>query len=128
MKKIFLLMTVCLIALSGCSKDEDTKFNYDIKTLYGTWQITHVDTKGGSDFSPWILATTTATFNSDGTYSGSGYFGNGTGTYKAKGKTVTCYVEGKEYIKYDIISLESTLCTLKMYDETAAVTIKCKKI
>ena len=45
-----------------------------------------------------IRDRTYATFNSDGTYNGRGYFGNGSGTYKISGNTIICYIEGEEYL------------------------------
>ena len=48
------------------------------------------------------------TFNSDGTYRGEGYLGNGSGTYSLHGKTITTYVDGKVYLTYTVKDLSST--------------------
>ena len=75
------------------------------------------------------MRATSATFNSDGTYSGSGYFGNGSGTYTAKGNTITTFVSGQVYIVYTVLSLNGSTAELKMTmpgsDET--LWIKCVK-
>lgn len=68
--------------------------------IYGTWVLDEVDT--GNGYKNLILEETYATFKKDGRYYGKCYFGNRSGTYKAKGKTITCFVSGKEYIKYDV--------------------------
>lgn len=128
MKQTLLFFALVLsIAFTSCSKDDDEpKFNYDINILIGTWEITEVDTGDGYDI--WVLEATSATFNSDGTYVGKGYFGNGKGTYTAEDNTVTCYVDGKEFLKYDVINLAAKSCELKMYVEGgSSIKIKCKK-
>lgn len=128
MKQTLFFLTIALsIVFTSCSKDNDEpKFNYDINTLIGTWEITEADT--GDGYTDWILEATSATFNSDGSYAGKGYFGNGSGTYKAEGNTITCFVDGKEFLKYDVISLASNSCELKMYvKDGKSIKIKCKK-
>lgn len=132
MKKILLMMVLTTLVLTGCKKDEDekSKFNYDINMLYGTWDITDVYNQG-----KWVDITkpgfesmaASASFKSNGTYEGKGYFGNGTGTYSAVGNTITCYVADKEYAKYDVTSLTSKICELNMTMGKESVKIKCKK-
>lgn len=140
MKK-FLLTAIAIIgmvlAFSGCSKDDEPKngFDYPLETLYGTWRITHVEQKDGSMFdvttsvAEMAFKPTYATFNADGTYSGRGFFGNGSGTYKAKGKTISCFIDGTEYLKYDVLSLSGRQCELKMYESgsSSSIKIRCKK-
>lgn len=49
--------------------------------------------------------------------------------YTAEGKTITCFVGGKEYLKYDVLKLNGNKCELRMYmtgnDED--IKIKCVK-
>lgn len=127
MKKNVLFSVIMLLfatfILPSCSKDKDEPSKSDI---VGTWQLSEVSSDG-VDFATWMLETTTATFNSNGTYSGRGAFGNGTGTWKQSGKTITCYVDGMEYVKYEVIELASTTCTLKMTMGTSSIWIKCIK-
>lgn len=133
MKKLLILTTLlCTLLFIGCSKDDDPKFNYDLNTLYGKWKITHLYvTDGYIDVSTYpgntIVPATYATFKADGTYSGSGYFGNGSGTYKAVGNAVTCYIEGKEYARYDVITLSGNNCELTMSMGSSSTKIKCQK-
>lgn len=132
--KIRHVLTILVIAIStslvfsSCSKDEDGQdfisgFNYPAESIYGTWQLTKVDGKR------WPYQATTATFNSDGTYSGRGYFGNGTGTYTAKGNTIKCYVGGTLYMQYDIVTLEGKTATMRMSapNSSTSLTVTCEK-
>lgn len=139
MKKLLLTMIALVglvVAFSGCSKsDEPNGFDYPQETLHGTWRVTHVEQKDGSmfdvttSFAESVFEPTYATFKADGTYSGRGYFGNGSGTYKAQGKTITCFIEGVEYLKYDVLSLSGKQCELKMYQtgSTSSIKIRCEK-
>lgn len=46
-----------------------------------------------------------------------------------RGSTITCFVEGKEFVKYDIISLAENNCELRMYisGSDTDLKIKCRK-
>ena len=136
MKKLILLsLAVCMLAFAGCSKDDEPKFDYDLALLYGKWRITHVMQNTGNyldvttTVAEQVFNPTYATFNSDGTYSGSGEFGNGSGTYKTAGKTIITYVGGEEYLWYDVLSLTGTNAELKMYEkgDDASILIKVEK-
>lgn len=135
MKKIFasLVLIVFTVTFSSCEKDS---FNYDLNSLYGKWRITHVDTGDGSGYfdittiyAEPIFGKTYATFNPDKTYYGSGYFGTGSGTYTAIDNTITTYIDGEEYYKYDVISFSGSQCELKMYrtGKVSTINIKCQK-
>lgn len=43
------------------------------------------------------------------------------------GKTITCYVDGYEYVRYEIVELMSNTCTLKMMMGGDSMDIKCEK-
>ena len=107
-KTLFLLITILMISFIGCSDDDDSEYR---DAIIGTWELTQIEFGGGWTSIP---RRTYATFNSDGTYNGRGYFGNGSGTYKISGNTIICYIEGEEYVRYDIIELNSNSCTLNM--------------
>lgn len=119
MKKFFsmmLLFTAMFLTFSACSNDEDD-FDYPMDTLYGTWEGIAMNHEGNwVDITeyPYTKLAFTIKFNSDGTYTGKGYFGNGSGTYTAKGKTIITYVNGKEYLRYDIKSLTNNVAELSM--------------
>lgn len=133
---IFALLAVFMLAFSGCSKDDnEPKFNYDMNTLYGKWRVTEVQQKDGSflnvtsSIAEQVFKPTYATFNENGTYSGSGAFGNGSGTYKAEGNTIYTYIEGAEYLRYEVKSLSGNKCHLVMKETGSSSTleIKCTK-
>ena len=126
-KHLFLLLTlvVATVAFVSCSNDDDdNQYNSD---LVGTWKITEVKTSQSGSYIAWPFKTTYATFKSDGTYYGSGYFGNGSGTWSIKGNTVNTYVGGELYASYEIISVTSTTSELKMSMDGESIWIKCKK-
>ncbi len=128
--KAALMMIICVLTIgfSSCSKDNEYTPSGEIATnIVGTWEIEQYNT--GEGYHNWLLKTTKATFNKNGTYSGSGYFGNGTGTYKIKGSTITCYVEGEKFLIYKVISLEGAKATLSVTDaeDTDTLLIKCTK-
>lgn len=135
MKKILsILILISSFLFSGCS-DDDNKFDYDINLLIGKWRVTHVEQKNGSyldvttTIAESVFDATYATFYSDGTYSGTGEFGDGFGTYEAEGKTIITYVQNEEYLRYDILNLNETECELRMYEDgyDVSIKIKCKK-
>lgn len=118
MKKVLymLAMVLPMVVFTSCSKDDEDEpiFDYDKNLIYGTWVISEIEVDG--IWIDWMLDETSATFNPDGTYYGKGEYGNGSGTYVAEGKTITCYVSGEEYLKYDVISLTENICELRMYN------------
>lgn len=128
--KALLLITICMfsISFSSCTKDNEYSQNREIaENIVGTWKIEQADT--GDGFETWTNQTTSATFNEDGTYSGSGLFGNGTGTYKLKGNTITCYVSGDVFLVYKVITLNGNTATLivEKPGESDKLSIICSK-
>lgn len=133
MKKWLLLIMVPLMAFmisfSSCSSDDDdnnptSEFNYSGELLYGTWKITKC---AGI---VWTRQTTTATFGSDGSYSGEGYFGTASGTYIAKGDSITCYINGELYCTYEVISLTGNTVELNMIPASGTTSLRlvCTKV
>lgn len=84
-------------------------------------------TSQSGSYMDWPFKTTYASFKSDGTYYGSGYFGTGSGTWSIRGNTVNTYVGGELYASYEIISVTSTTSELKMSMDGDAIWIKCKR-
>ena len=114
MKKKFFLWIALLamgIVLASCSKDDDVdlgQFDYPLNELFGTWKASTIWVGSKyivvSDYPKYKMSIT---FNRDGSFSGSGYLGNGSGTYKVSGKTITTYVDGKVYATYYVTKYES---------------------
>ena len=125
-KYLFLLLTLVVTSLAfvSCSDDDDNQYN---SAIVGTWKITAVKTSQSGSYIGWPFETTYASFKSDGTYYGSGYFGTGSGKWSIKGNTVNTYVGGELYASYEIISVTSTTSELKMSMGSDAIWIKCKK-
>lgn len=115
-----LLVVVLPMLFIGCSNHNQPTFDYDIKILHGKWRITHVEQKDGSMFdvttaiAEKVFKPTYATFNQDGTYTGIGAFGYGSGTYTAIGKTITTFISGEQYLKYNVVSLTESRAELIM--------------
>lgn len=115
-----LILSTMFIALPSCSDDKDEP-DGDIKTnIIGTWEGTAVNFDG-----QWIDITQypyssvlgfSATFYENGSYYGSGAFGNGSGTYKIKGSTVETYVGGKLYLTYKVKSMTGTSAEITIID------------
>ena len=111
MRRKFLLFSaifsIVLLGLCSCSNDKDDEYK---DAIIGTWEL--VQAKVDGRWYPMIRPTY-AKFNQDGTYVGRGYFENGYGTYDISGKTITCHVDGHEYVRYEIVELMFNTCILK---------------
>lgn len=125
-----LFAVLMCVNFASCSDSDEDEFEltgpYATKII-GTWEITHLG--DGRVWIPWTNTRTTATFNSDGTYSGRGYFGTGTGRFELSNSHITCYIEGEVFMQYDIVSVEGDVAVLTMYPESSSdkLTIKCEK-
>jgi len=133
MKKLFGLMLLCatmFLSLYSCSDDET--FDYPMETLYGKWEGTGIYYEGEwIDLSNWMYQELSFSirFNEDGTYYGEGFFGNGHGTYKAVGKNITTYVDGKKYLTYYVKSLSNDKAEITMYDNSGdSMDLRVKKV
>lgn len=125
-KYLFILLAVILsvLTITSCSKDDNDEID---DAIVGTWKLTEVKMNETGSYITWPFKTTYASFKSDGTYYGSGYFGTGDGTWSKKGKTVNTYVNGKLYVSYEVLSVSSTDAELKMTMDDSSIWIKCKK-
>ena len=117
---LMLVVLVSGLVFTGCSEDDEEKFDYPMETLYGTWEGTGIYMESNNkwiDPSNWMYSEFqfSITFYEGGKYYGKGYFGTGSGTYKAKGNTITTYVDGEVYLRYDIKSLTANNAELIMY-------------
>lgn len=123
MKKVFSMMSLLVMlnfCMTSCSKDDDVDlgtFDYPTDELFGTWKASTIHVKGSlrwinvDDKSQYNMSIT---FNPDGTFSGEGYLGNGSGTYKLYGKTITTYIDGKVYIVYTVNELSSGVANITL--------------
>ena len=134
MKKYLLLMLLCVtmvFSFSSCSDDEDA-FDYPMETLYGTWKGTGIYYEDKwLDLSEWQYQDLAFSiqFKRDGTYYGKGFFGPGKGTYKAVGKKITTYVNGKKYLTYYVTSLSDNEAQIVMYDNDGeSMALRVKKV
>lgn len=128
MKKLLGLLLVLMVAsfaFVSCSDDKEDDLSKS--DIVGTWKLTEVKTTQTGEYINWPFTATYASFKSDGTYYGSGYFGTGSGTWSKKGKTVNTYVEGELYVSYEIISVSATEAEMKMTADGSSLWIKCKK-
>lgn len=122
----FAMIAIVSLSFASCS-DDDADSPY-VSDIVGTWKLTEVKTSASGSYISWPFQATYASFNSDGTYTGSGYFGNGSGTWNLKGNTVTTYVDGELFFTYEIISVSGSNAELKMSMDGESIWIKCKKL
>lgn len=131
MKKLLLLLVaVAAIAFTGCSKDDAKPFKYGMETLYGKWKGTAVKIDGNwinITVYPYTQYAFAATFKSDGTYYGEGAFGTGNGTYEASDDTIVTYVDGEEFLSYQVHSIENNVATMTMSGDGESIDIRCTK-
>ena len=133
MKKLTIMMLLAAfftLCVTSCSKDEDDSFAYPMEQLYGKWKAVEIKVDGRwYDVTkyPYTRFGMDITFYENGKFYGSGYLGNGSGTYTVSGKTITTYVSGKEYAVYTVNSLNGNEAdlTLRMGSET--LQMKAKK-
>lgn len=127
---LMLIVAMASFALSSCSDDDEPSFDSPYaKDIIGTWRVT--DYGSPNYWIAWDRTRTTATFNPNGTYSGRGFFGNGEGTYNLSGSTITCYIDGQVYMKYDIVSVKEDIAVLTLYvgnSDTSNMSLRCKKV
>ena len=105
---VLVMMALFSLCVTSCSKDDDVdlgNFDYPQAELFGTWKASTIYANGRwivvSDYPRYNMSIT---FNKNGTFSGEGYLGNGSGTYKLSGKTITTYVDGMVYATYYVSS------------------------
>lgn len=132
----FMLFAVILSAMTvvSCSKDDSVGIDDMIggvkigEAIVGTWVLTDVKMKETDSYISWVYKPTYASFNSDGTYYGSGYFGTGEGKWSMKGKIINTYIDGQLYVSYEVISVTATNAELKMTIDGSTIWIRCRKL
>ena len=124
-----MLLVATVIGISSCS-DDDSKFDYPMDTLCGTWEVTDIKANGTwYDITqyPYTKFAMSISFKDDGSYYGKGYLGNGSGTYTAEGKTIITYISGKEFVRYTVKSLSKNDAELTMTADDESIDIKAHK-
>ena len=127
----FMLVTALSVCLSSCSKDDEDTFDYPMSQLYGKWKAVELQVDGkwyNVTRYPYTKFGMSITFYEDGTFYGSGYLGNGSGTYKTKGKNqIITYVSGKEYATYTVNSISSGEADLTLSMGSESLRMKAEK-
>lgn len=117
------------VSFTSCSDDdEDVKFSKEY--LYGTWELVEVNFGDGwYNLTEWPYSYYSAeiTFYENGSYYGDGYFGNGRGTYKTHGNTITTYIGGEVYFIYKVSELSGSYMRGTMSDGSDTVEIIARK-
>ena len=134
MKKILLsavFTALTLTAFTSCSSDDNTTEIVDSNSLQGkiigNWKLTEVGSMDVNNSPLPNINNTYIKFNSNGTYSGSGYFGNGEGTYKIDGKIIKTYISNELYMTYEVISIENNIADLYIIEGDGKLKIKAVK-
>ena len=123
-----LLLATMMVFLPSCSKNDDEP--EDIKTqMIGTWDATSVKFSDSDwvDISNYPSMALTITFNKDGSYSGRGALGNGSGTYTVSGRTIKTYVGGELYGTYYVNSVSGNKAELKLTMGSMSMDIRSTK-
>lgn len=122
MKKILIALAILPLLIVACSSDDDVTtikdFDYSIELLYGEWRATSVEVGGvpidlTSTKIELIVPPTYLTFGENNTLVSEGILGDGTGTYGAKGKTVSTSV-GKTKVNFEMTSLNAKTAKIKL--------------
>lgn len=124
-----LLLATMMVFLPSCSKDNDPEENIKSQMI-GTWDATAVKFEGDSswtDITKYPSLGLSITFHEDGTYSGRGALGNGSGTYTVSGNTIDTYVGGKLYASYYVNELSGDYAELTLTMGKSSMQIKAKR-
>ncbi len=122
-----LLLATLVIALPSCSDDKDEPNNLK-EQIIGTWDATAVLIYG-----EWIDITNrpnlalSATFRKNGTYYGEGALGDGGGTYKISGNTVTTYIDNELFATYTVKTISGNKAEVTMSMGTDKLELRLKK-
>ena len=131
MKKLFslmLLLATVMMMLPACSDDKDDPDSIESQMI-GTWDATEIRFSGGSwiDISNRPSLAMSVTFNKDGSYSGRGALGNGSGTYTVSGNNIETYVDGELYATYYVRSIEGNHAELRLTMGSDSMEIRAVK-
>lgn len=121
MKKIFVILLVAAMSAACCKTPQPTPWEFDFsKSLLcdGTWSTAYYILPSGS----YALCSSpehvygeyrfTIKFNEDGTYRSTGYLGDNSGTYVARGKTVEASVDSRSSLNIVFSGASETDATI----------------
>ncbi len=117
-----------MVFIPSCSKDDDEPD--DIKSqMIGTWDATAVKFSDSDwvDITNYPSMALSITFNKDGSYSGRGALGNGSGTYTVSGRTIKTYVDGELYGTYYVKTVSGDYAELTLTMGSSSMEIKAKR-
>lgn len=140
--KIFLLLLLGpLMWGCGADGDESTKKPSDqpapnpeqivlkVEDVVGCWVVSQVKFEADGAWSEWPYEATSATFFSDGSYVGEGYFGYGEGRYLVTGNTIKTTVDNTPYITYKVFSIgeESAQMEAQLHHYDTTIWMTCHR-
>lgn len=124
-----LLLATLMVSFASCSDDKDEP--EDIKSqMIGTWDATSVKFEGDAnwtDITKYPSMALSITFNKDGSYTGRGALGNGSGTYTVSGKTIKTYVGGELYATYYVKTVSGNFAELTITMGNSSMEIKATR-
>jgi len=127
---MMLLAAFFTLCVTSCSKDDDDSFVYPMEQLYGKWKAVELKVDGKwYDVTkyPYTRFGIDITFYEGGKFYGSGYLGNGSGTFTVSGKTIKTYVNNELYITYTVNSLTASTAYLTLTMGSQSLEMKAEK-
>lgn len=115
MKNVFILLLSVFIL--GCEKEAEVRvsdFDYDLKELYGIWDVTHWGTGEGTFYPQDDSSFATLSLSKENIYTLNGYYGDVSGKYKAKDKELILYQDDKLYARVNILFLDNGYSEVEM--------------
>ncbi len=132
--KLVTFLALFCVLHSSCTKGIRKGFDYPLDSLYGTWDGVAIRIDSGGH---WVDITKSSytelefgiDFYEDESYYGFSSYGNGFGTYTAEGLRITTYVDGEEFLYYDIVSFsgESAEVVMKQKGSKSVIGIRLKR-
>lgn len=117
------------VFFSACENDDNVINEMNIEYLYGKWELTYADFGGEGKYDDLNYLGWYMEFRRDGSYYGYGFGESGYGTYKVNKWTVTTYVDGDFYLKYEVKALSKDYVSAIIYDADGNnFNIRAKKI
>ena len=121
MKKILFALAIMPLLIVACSNDDNpsnSDFDHNIELLYGQWRATSVVVGGvtidlTTPKNELMVTPTYLTFKNDGSLLGEGLFGEGSGKYTAKDKTIATSI-GSNKVNFEMTSLSQSTAKIKV--------------